>query len=156
MTTAKKLNGVQLKQHNYQKFIKWTEDVSDVDLISIVSKRSGLLKRVDVAKLADINRKNLTDNADIVKALEAFENKLRSREILPKVANDKNENASDKCKDLNANEFKDARASQQLAKAQQRILELESQLEALTDDLERLSEHSEVYLELAEYQRAKK
>lgn len=74
-------NGQQVGCENFNAFMAWKISKSDHDFKQL--ERRGILNRTEIHKECGFSRSVLTSNPDIKAALEALEDELRERKILP-------------------------------------------------------------------------
>jgi len=75
------MNGQQIAEQNYQKFINWLSSKIDPDFKQMIYR--GQLSRKEIASECGFGKSAINQNPQIKKALEKLEEQLRLREILP-------------------------------------------------------------------------
>ena len=131
-------NGQQIAAENLSSFIIWQATMTDDGFRQIVFR--GGLNRGEIAKACDFGKSVLTQNPKVKAALQALEDDLRARNVLPQL--------SEKAKITKAEPKQyDKTASQRIRDAK-RVAELEQKVLELEARLKRFEELSEVLLEM--------
>ncbi|WP_435235515.1 VPA1267 family protein [Psychromonas sp. PT13] len=131
-------NGQQKATENLSSFIIWQATMTDDGFRQIVFR--GGLNRGEIAKVCGFGKSALNQNPQIKSALQALEDDLRARNVLPQL--------SEKAKITKAEPKQyDKTASQRIREAK-RVAELEQKVLELEARLKRFEELSEVLLEM--------
>lgn len=144
------MNGQQLGQQNIAKFETWVATQTDDDFKQIIHR--GQLNRGTIAKEADIGKSSLRQNDSIRKALQALENELRDRGVLPSLTQQAKDNAG-KPKEYDSTAKKKYLESNRIAALEAENLELKAEVAKLTGKLERFGEQAEALSELGIFPR---
>lgn len=137
-------SGQQKARENLDSFCAWIATQSSEDFKQIVHR--GQLNRGEIAKAIGIGKSALRQNPAIKERLEALENDLRRRDVLPPLTI----NASaEKHNPKRYDQIENRRAveSRRLSKLEQENIELKAKVEELKAKLERFGEMSEVLSE---------
>lgn len=132
------LNGAQKAKANLDSFIIWQASMTDEGFSQIVFR--GCLNRGEIAKACGFGKSALNQNPQIKSALQALEDDLRTRNILPQLT-EKAEVTKADPKQYDKTASKRIREAKRVAELEQNVLELEARLK-------RFEELSEVLLEM--------
>ena len=127
-------NGQQKATANLSSFIIWQASMTDDGFRQIVFR--GGLNRGEIAKACGFGKSALNQNPQIKSALQALEDDLRARNVLPQL--------SEKSKITKAEPKQYDKAASQRIRDAKRIVELEQKVLELEARLKRFSELSEV------------
>lgn len=131
-------NGQQKAEKNLDTFVAWKATMTD-DAFRQITFRGGL-NRVEIAKGCGFGKSALNQNPQIKSVLQALENDLRERGVLPELTvAAKTAHAEPKQHDKTAS--KRIRESKRISELEQKVLELEIRLK-------RFGELSEVLHEM--------
>lgn len=139
------MNGQQKAQKNIDNFIAWVATQSDDDYKQITFR--GQLNRGDIAKAIGIGKSALRQNPEIKKLLENLENELRSRDILPPLTQEAEQQNSN-TKRYDAEAAQRVRNDQRAARLEQENIELKARIGELEQRLARFGELSETLSEM--------
>lgn len=143
-------NGQQVGQENIAKFETWVATQTDDDFKHIIYR--GQLNRVTIAKEADIGKSALRQNNTIKKALQALEDNLRERGILPPLT-DKAKQDAGKAQEYNSSAKKKRLENNRIAELEAENIELKAEIAKLSGKLERFGEQAEALSELGVFLR---
>ncbi|MEI6895813.1 MAG: VPA1267 family protein [Colwellia sp.] len=135
----------QAKIDIFNKFMSWSATQDDVCFSQIVFR--GKLNRKEIALGADIGKSALTQNDLIIPALEALENGLRKRGVLPKKTKEliKKEKQP---QEFDQSASGNALNKRRLSKLEQENTELQAKVRELELKLAKYSELGDVINEL--------
>ena len=138
------MNGAQKAQQNLTAFQRWVATQSDDDFKQIVHR--GQLNRGEVAKAIGIGKSALRQNPAIKNALEALEQTLRDRGVLPLLTPDASAKQTQSRRyDTSVNN--QAVESRGLSTLERENIELKARVATLEAKLQRYGELSEVLSE---------
>ncbi len=143
-------SGQQLGQENIAKFETWVATQTDDDFKQIIHR--GQLNRGTIAKEANIGKSALRQNDTIKKALEALEDNLRERGILPSQTEKAKQDAG-KAQEYNSSAKKKHLENNRIATLEAENLELKAEIAKLSGKLERFGEQAEALSELGIFPR---
>lgn len=147
-----KLNGKDQGSVNVDKFISWSEVISNEDVIQFC--RGGNLNKTAISRELGIAKSTFGSNGDLLTSLENFETSLRAKGILPELADSP---VGDGDKD---NTLKYDQTYKKNILNTKRLTQLEQEniaLKAKNDDLERqLARAAQVIAKSAKYEEQNK
>ncbi|MDF0750857.1 VPA1267 family protein [Marinobacter sp. 71-i] len=137
-------NGQEKARQNLTSFQSWVATQTDDDFTQIVHR--GQLNRGEVAKAIGIGKSALRQNPAIKEALEALEQCLRDRGVLPPLTDiAQSRRAEPKPYDASVN--KQTMETRRLSALEQENIELKARVATLEGKLRRYGELSEVLTE---------
>lgn len=145
-TSQKKLNGQQKSLQDIDAFKNWMSEKTDEEYATMIHQ--GKLSRTIISDECGIARAQPSKNRIIKGLLSELESDLRSRGVLPKLAESKKE--PQKKSSLDRNMIKDVKAESRVSFLEQRVLELEAELASEKERSGRFSELSQAHQDLAE------
>ncbi|EPF7652863.1 VPA1267 family protein [Vibrio vulnificus] len=138
-------SGQQKAQENLKAFEIWEATQTDDDLKQIVFR--GQLNRIEVAKGIGCGKSALYQNPDLKKALEALEDELRAKGVLPPLT-DAAKNNADKPKSYDNTANRKLLDSKRVSSLEAENIELKAKVSELEQRLERFGELSETLSEM--------
>ena len=138
-------NGRQKALENLKAFKVWEATQTDDDLKQIVFR--GQLNRIEVAQRIGCGKSALYQNPDLKKALEALEDELRGKGVLPPLA-DAAKNNADKPKAYDNTANRKLLDSKRVSSLEAENIELKAKVSELEQRLERFGELSETLSEM--------
>lgn len=78
------MNGQQISEQNFLTFMRWSKDKTDAEFRAMVMR--GQLNRQEIARECEFAKSVLAQNPRVKDALKTLEQLLRSRDVLPHVA----------------------------------------------------------------------
>ncbi|ELA8169751.1 hypothetical protein V9657_002485 [Vibrio vulnificus] len=138
-------NGRQKAQENLKAFEIWEATQTDDDLKQIVFR--GQLNRIEVAQRIGCGKSALYQNPDLKKALEALEDELRAKGVLPPLT-DAAKNNADKPKAYDNTANRKLLDSKRVSSLEAENIELKAKVSELEQRLERFGELSETLSEM--------
>jgi hypothetical protein len=134
-------NGQQKAQKNVDAFRAWAATKTDDDFKQIAHR--GQLNRGEVAKAIGIGKSSLRQNPVIKEQLEALENELRQRGVLPP-PNGNTYSQKEKPKRYDQQASRSIEDNRRLSQLEQQNIELKAKVAALESKLKRFGELSEI------------
>ncbi|MGL1472050.1 VPA1267 family protein [Vibrio parahaemolyticus] len=138
-------NGRQKALENLKAFKVWEATQTDDDLKQIVFR--GQLNRIEVAQGIGCGKSALYQNPDLKKALEALEDELRAKGVLPPLT-DAAKNNADKPKAYDNTANRKLLDSKRVSSLEAENIELKAKVSELEQRLERFGELSETLSEM--------
>ncbi|HHX8681486.1 TPA: VPA1267 family protein [Vibrio diabolicus] len=138
-------NGRQKALENLKAFKVWEATQTDDDLKQIVFR--GQLNRIEVAQRIGCGKSALYQNPDLKKALEALEDELRAKGVLPPLT-DAAKNNADKPKAYDNTANRKQLDSKRVSSLEAENIELKAKVSELEQRLERFGELSETLSEM--------
>lgn len=139
------MNGMQKAQQNIDAFIAWTATQSDEDYKKFIFR--GQLNRGEIAKAIGIGKSSLRQNPEIKRLLNGLENELRTRNILPSLTL-QTEQQSSSAQFFDVQESRRIRDAQQSVQLERENIELKARVRELERRLARFGELSETLAEM--------
>ncbi|TMO54436.1 VPA1267 family protein [Pseudoalteromonas phenolica] len=138
-------NGQQKGLQNLEAFNMWKATQTDDDFKQIVF--NGQLKRIEVAESVGCGKSALSQNPALRKALEALENELRERGVLPPLTESAKQNEKQP-KQYDNSASRKLLDSKRVAALETENIELKAKVQVLENRLERFGELSETLAEM--------
>ena len=136
------MNGHQIAEENYQKFLAWISCKTNDDYKQMVYR--GQLSRKEIATECGFGKSAINQNPRIKEALITLEDKLRKKEILPEKVEKKSE---DKLPERNIERVKNQRDSMRLNRLEQENTALRAENQHFKEALKRYQLLEEVISE---------
>lgn len=138
-------SGQQKAQQNLESFEVWKATLSDDDFKQIVFR--GQLNRIEVAKGVGCGKSALNQNPALRKALQALEDSLRKKGVLPPLTESAKKDA-DKPKQYDNTSNRKLLDSKRVSVLEAENIELKAKVKELEGKLERFGELSETLSEM--------
>lgn len=136
------MNGHQIAEENYQKFLSWINSKTNDDYKQMVYR--GQLSRKEIATECGFGKSALNQNPKIKEALITLEDKLRKKGILPEKVEKKAEN---KLPERKVERVKNQRDSKRLNRLEQENTALRAENQHFKEALQRYQLLEEVIAE---------